>query len=491
MKMTRKRKIVIAAALVVVLGAVVGISVTRNRQDVVAVQVEKVKRREKLEARVSANGEVRPVNFYNLTAEVPGRIVSIAVHEGDTVKKGAPLVSLDPTQIESDAASARAVLEAARGDLQNNDAQLHAAENNVISTQAMLAGARYDLERTKSDLTLAQEEFKRQEHLVESGVASKSQFDAAKNRLEATQALARAQQARVDQTESQLRDARIRVEQTKAAIQSAKARVAQTEASLHSAMDRLHKTTQYAPIDGVIASLPIQVGTYVLSSLSSTALLMIADMSQVNVEVQVDESDITHVRPGQSAKVKVDALGDKELVGTVKEVGQAPISKTGQVLTGLPGASQEAKDFKVVLRLTDLAEDVRSRLRPGMSATVSITTETRDNVIAIPLQAVVERDPTALNSSGPAPAKPAGGNKDEKSAAKTTKKEVQGVFVVQSDKAVFRPVQTGIIGETDIEVTSGLDEGTEIVVGPYKELRVLKNNAAIKRESSSRGDKKK
>ncbi|MBI4469234.1 MAG: HlyD family secretion protein [Acidobacteria bacterium] len=485
--MNRKRKIIIGMIVLVVLGGVVAISITRGRQDAVAVQVEKAKRRDRLQARVSANGEVRPIKFYNLTAEVPGRVLRIMVREGDPVKKGAPLLTVDPTQLESSAAGSQATLQSARADLQNSEVALRAAENTVINTQAVLASAKYNLERSRSDLTYAEEEYKRQVALVEQGISSRSQFDLAKNRFEAQRALLQAQESQVEQTEAQLRDSKIRVEQSRSQIAAAKARVAQSEASLRGTLDQLHKTTQFAPIDGVISTLSIREGEYAVSQLSSSQLMMIADMSQITVEVQVDETDVTHVVPGQVAKIKVDALSDKELTGTVSEVGQAARSKSGTALGSLSGTSQEAKDFKVVINLVDLQEDVRNRLRPGMSATAVITTDTRENVIAVPLQALVQRDPAALEPAGKeSKSKPVQADtKENKPASADGKKEIQGIFVVQGDKAVFRPVQTGIIGETDIEITSGLEEGTEVVIGPYRELRTLKNNAVIKKEAPS------
>lgn len=486
MKMNRKRKIVIAAVAVLVLAAVVGISVSRSRQDAVTVQAETIKRRPTLDARVSANGEVRPINFYNLQAEVAGRILKIMVREGDLVKKGTPLLSLDTTQIAADAASSQATLQAARADFQNTEVQARAAENNIFSAQALLAAAKYDLERTRSDVTFAEEEYKRQQTLIEQGVTSRSVFEAARNRYEAARALLRAQESRVEQTESQLRDSRIRVDQIKTQVQSAKARVAQAEAAVRSSLDRLQKTTQYAPIDGVVANLPIHEGEFALASFNATPLMMIADMAEVIVEVQVDETDVTHVQTGQSAKVKVDAIVDKELEGIVAQVGQAPVTKSGQVLGALSGTSSEAKDFKVVIKLVNLTEEVRTRLRPGMSATAVVTTDTRENVVVVPLQALVQRDPSALETEKKdKPKTVAAAGRDNKPNFSEAKKEIQGVFVVQGDRAVFRPVQTGIIGETDIEITSGLEENTEIIVGPYRELRTLKNNAVIKKEASA------
>ncbi len=468
MASSRKKKLLIALILIMTLGAIVGISVTRGRTDVPVVQVEKVTRRPLLESKVTANGEVRPRNFVNMTSEVPGRVIEIYVKEGDWVKAGTPLLKIDPTQISSEAESSQANLQAARAEVQNAQVQVDAARNNVLNVQASLAAAKYELERAKADLSFAEEEFRRREQLLEQGVISRAEYDRARASYRGAQALVEAQQQRVQQLEAQLRDAQIRVRQAQAQLQSARARVAQIQANYKSALDRLAKTVQKAPIDGVIANLPVRIGQYVLASFSTTPLLTIADMSEINVEVQVDETDITRVRVGQRARIRVDALGDQALGGVVSEVGRAALIRGGQALPELTPSGQEAKDFKVVIRLVDLTPEVRDRLRPGMSATATITTDTRENVIAVPPAAIVERDAEEVGSPT--------------ASANGQKKRLQGVFIIQDNRAIFRPVETGISGEMEIEIVSGLEEGMEVIVGPYRELRLLKHNALVKKE---------
>ncbi len=468
MASSRKRKLGIALILVVTLGAVVGISVTRGRTDAIVVQVEKVTRRPLLESKVTANGEVRPRNFVNMTSEVPGRVIEIYVKEGDWVKAGTPLLKIDPTQISSEAESSQANLQAARAEVQNAQVQVDAARNNVLNVQASLAAAKYELERAKADLTFAEEEFRRREQLLEQGVISRAEYDRARASYRGAQALVEAQQQRIQQLEAQLRDARIRVRQAQAQLQSAQARVAQIQANYKSALDRLAKTVQKAPIDGIIANLPVRVGQYVLASFSTTPLLTIADMSEINVEVQVDETDIARVRTGQKARIRVDALGDQELEGVVSEVGRAALIRGGQALPDLTPSGQEAKDFKVVIKLINVTPEVRDRLRPGMSATATITTDTRENVIAVPPAALVERDAEEVGETA--------------ASVSGQKKRIPGVFIVQDNRAVFRPVETGIPGEMEIEIVSGLEEGMEVIVGPYRELRTLKPNTLVKKE---------
>lgn len=468
MASSRKKKLMIALILLVTLGAVVGISVTRGRTDAVVVQVERVTRRPLLESKVTANGEIRPRNFVNMTSEVPGRVIEIYVKEGDWVKAGTPLLKIDPTQISSEAESSQANLQAARAEVQNAQVQVDAARNNVLNVQASLAAARYELERAKADLTFAEEEFRRREQLLEQGVISRAEYDRARASYRGAQALVEAQQQRVQQLEAQLRDAQIRVRQAQAQLRSAQARVAQIQANYKSALDRLAKTIQKAPIDGVVANLPVRVGQYVLASFSTTPLLTIADMSEINVEVQVDETDIARVRVGQKARIRVDALGDQELEGVVSEVGRAALVRGGQALPDLTPTGQEAKDFKVVIKLINLTPEAHDRLRPGMSATATITTDMRENVIAVPAAALVERDAEEVG--------------EPIASANGQKKRLQGVFIVQDGRAIFRPVETGISGEMEIEIVSGLEEGMEVIVGPYRELRTLKHNAIVKKE---------
>jgi HlyD family secretion protein len=263
---------------------------------------------------------------------------------------------------------------------------------------------------------------------------------------------------------TQVKDAQLRVDSQKASLQSSQARVDQVRSNLRKTQDLLYKTVKYSPIDGVVSSLPVKEGEFALASFSTTPLMTIADMSEVNVEVKVDETDIANVKVNQPVKVKVDALGDQEIDGTVTEVGSSAITRSGQTIAQTTG-SQEAKDFKVVVKLSP-DDETRNRLRPGMSATSVIRTDRRENVVVVPLQALVLQD---AEESGEQPAE----------AGKP--KEIQGVFKLDGTKAVFVPVTTGITGDTDIEVTVGLSEDDEIVTGPFKELRNLKNDTVIKR----------
>lgn len=486
MAVSRNKKILIGVGVFLVIAIIIAATLYGRRGDAPEVQVAKVEKRAVLESKVTANGEVRPIQFINLTAEVAGRVTDVFVKEGDLVKKGQPLLRVDPTQLANSTSVQEAALRAVQADVQNQSAAINVSENAINTARAALVTAQADLERAQVEKNNAQIELKRQTDLLESGIASRSNYDTAKMRFDSAAASVNAAKARADQAQVQITDAEIRVRQSKASLDAANARVAQQKASLAQSSDQLSKTTQYATIEGVVGGPIIQVGTFAVSSFSSTGLMVIADMSVINVEVKVDETDITNVKKGQKAKIKVDALGEREIEGEVVEIAQTALTRSGQNIaqTATTG-SQEAKDFKVVIRLVNMSQDVRERLRPGMSATSVITTDRRENIVAVPLQALVERDADQVKSGGaPAPS-PSQNAKD--------KKPVKGIFAVENNKTVFKQVETGITGENDIEITSGLNAGQEIVIGPYRQLRTLKPDQAIKREDKNKkpsGDNK-
>ena len=486
MAVSRKKKIIIGSIVLLVLAGIIVASVYARRNDQVEIQAAKVERRAVLESKVTANGEVRPIQFINLTAEVSGRVTDIFVKEGDQVKKGKPLLRVDPTQLASSTSIQEAALRASQADVQNQVAALSAAENSVNTARASLTTFQADLERAQVERKNAEIELKRNTDLVESGITSRSTYDTAKMRYDSAVASVNAAKSRVDQAEVQVHDAEIRIKQAEASLNSFKARVGQQQASLEQASDQLRRTTQYATINGVVVGPIVQAGTFAIANFQSTPLLIIADMSVINVEVRVDETDIANVAVGQKAKVKVDALGDKEIEGEVVEKAASAVTRTGQTIAQTTVAgSQEAKDFKVVIHLINLNDEVRNRLRPGMSATAVITTDRRENVVAVPLQALVERDPQQVKS-GPAGTPASTPTPNSAQTNPKDKKSIKGVFTIQNDTTVFTQVETGITGENDIEIKSGLKEGQEIVTGPYRQLRTLKNDQKIKREDKNK-----
>jgi HlyD family secretion protein len=486
MALSRNKKIIIGASAIVVIGVVIGVSVSR-RNDLPEVQTAMVARRPALEAKVTANGEVRPPQFISLQSEVTGRVTDVFVKEGDVVKKGTPLLRVDPTQLASQTSVQEAGLRAQQAEVQNQVSALTTAENAINTARASLTTFQADMERANVERNNAQIELKRASSLLEDGIGSRQSFDTAKMRFDSATASVNAANARVEQAKVQVKDAEIRVGQAKTAIDAAKAREAQQRANLEQQSDLLRKTTQYATIDGVVGGPIVQVGTFALANFTSTQLMLIVDMTTINVEVNVDETDISNVKVDQKAKVKVDALGEAEIEGQVIEIAQTAKTRSGQTIaqTATTG-SQEAKDFKVIIRLVNMSEEVRNRLRPGMSATAVIGTDRRENVIAVPLQALVERDPDQIKSgSAAAPAATPAVAQNQNPNPKD-KKPVKGVFVIQNNKTAFAPVETGITGENDIEIKSGLNEGQEIVTGPYRQLRSLKVDQAIKREDKNK-----
>ena len=476
LKASRRKKTVIIAAVVVGLIVIVILSKAVQKKEGEPVQVGKVERKARLESKVTASGDIRPVNLYNLTAEVPGRVEQIYVSEGDPVKKGQPLVRVDPTQSSFAVTAGEASVRVSQADAANQQVALQQAANNVNQTKANVASAEADLERNKADLANAEAEYNRYQQLIESGVVNKSQFDAAKSRFEQARAVVNAQQARINQLKVLVHDAELGVDRARASLNSSEQRVKQGQADLARQSDQLKKSTRYSPIDGVVSSLPVKVGEYALASFSTTPLMTVADMSQINTEVKVDETDIADVQVGQKAKVKVDALGDVEIEGEVVEKGASAITRSGQTIAQSAN-TQEAKDFIVKIKLNP-TQPVREKLRPGMSSTAVITTATVDGVLTAPLQAIVPRE-APKDQQAQQPADQAAG------AGNAKKKEIEGVFVFGKDgRGHFTPITTGIKGEQEIEVKSGLNEGDEIITGPYKTLRTLKDGDQVKREAA-------
>ncbi|HEX8721465.1 MAG TPA: efflux RND transporter periplasmic adaptor subunit, partial [Pyrinomonadaceae bacterium] len=227
------------------------------------------------------------------------------------------------------------------------------------------------------------------------------------------------------------------------------------------------------------------VGQFTLASTSTTSLMTIADMTTINVEVNVDETEIAQLDVGQPAKVKVDAMGERELAGTVVQKNPLAVSRSDTQGSGIGNRVnvQEAKEFKVVIELKELPDEVRDSLRPGMTATATVTTKTKQNVLAVPLQAIVEKAPT------PQPTPPGQQPGQPQATPAEKPKEIKGVYVLDGKKVKFVPVETGITGESDIEVVSGLQPGAEVVTGPSRVLRTLKEGDAVQRQQNKPGDK--
>jgi HlyD family secretion protein len=448
-----KKKIILIVGIVLVAVLAVWGTISYSQKNVVAVQTGKVAR-EDLASVVTASGEIKPKNYVNIGANAFGKITKLYVKEGDRVKKGQMLAQLENVQSASDVAAMRASLDASRTDAVAADAGLKTAQAQLEQSQAQLEQAKLDYGRAQG--------------LYKDALIAKADFDAKK--------------AAYDAAVAGLAQSKARVAQAKAQLDSSHGRVTQTQANLVKSSDLLSKTEYVAPYDGVITNLPVREGETVVIGIQNapgSTLMTLADLSVITAEVKVDETDIVSVKLGQPATVTIDAIPNKTFHGTVTEIGDnAIVRSTGVSTAQTTGGSQEAKDFKVVVTLSDPPEN----LRPGLSTTAKVTTATRQGALAIPIQALTIRrsselkEPAKNSVQAAAPAKPE--DKDKKD------EELQGVFVVRNKRAMFVPVQTGITGTTDIEVTSGLKEGDEIVTGSYKVLRTLRNNAAVKIEKA-------
>ena len=244
--------------------------------------------------------------------------------------------------------------------------------------------------------------------------------------------------------------------------------------------DFLQKHNSYAPLDGVVTNLPVRVGETVVPGLQNqngTIIMTIADMSLITAEVKVDETDIVNVKLGQPVDVTIDAIPNKTFKGHVTEIGNTAILRSSGVAASQSAiSSQEAKDFKVVVALDNPPDEIR----PGLSCTAKITTATRQNVLTIPIQALTVRQKGDLEAKPAGSTGVAAATKSDPAAEKAKKEEIQGVFVISGEKAVFRKVETGITGATDIEVLSGLKDGDQIVTGTYQVIRTIKNETQVK-----------
>jgi HlyD family secretion protein len=399
----RRKKLLIVLAVLLAVGAIVIANLQSRREKTVKVTIEKVAKQD-LTSLVSASGEIKPKKTVNISAQVPGRIIKIGVVEGQEVKAGDFLLKLDSTQYEANADRDQNFIRAANADLIQSEARL---------------------KRDKSS-------FDRQQELYGDNLISKDQLEAAKAQYD------------------------VSVAQTNAI----EFQIKQAEASLKSTMDSLAKTTYISPIDGIITSLQVEDGeTAIIGTMNNpgTVMLTIADLSVMEVEVEVDETDVIGVSLGQEADIRVDAMPGTTFKGKVTEIGSSAIQRaTAGVST------QESKDFKVVVTL----EDPARQLKPGLSASADIIVAQKKQVLAVPISSLVLREKANVVKNAPAAAR-----------------EEEGVYTVAASRVKFVPVGKGITGGMMIEIASGLQEGQEIVTGPYASLRELKDGVLIKTET--------
>lgn len=469
MKGNWKAFTIIAGAAV--LGAGVYGSVVYSRHGIVTVQTGRVLRQD-LTSVVTASGEIKPRNYINIGANAQGQITDLLVKEGDHVRKGELLARLESVQPEADVTAQKAALSSAEADSAAAEAGLKVADENLRTMQAII-------DRNNADLQRAALDFDRAKELLNDQLIARQDFDQRKAAFDSARAA-------VVESQTRLVQARAQREQTFAQLAASQKRIAQVRATLTRFSDVLRKHNSYAPLDGVVTNLPVRVGETVVPGIQNSAastIMTIADMSLITAEVKVDETDIVNVTLDQTADITIDAIPNKTFKGHVIEIGNTAILRsTGLAASQSTISSQEAKDFKVVIALDDPPDEIR----PGLSCTSKITTATRSRVLTIPIQALTVRQKGDLEKP-----KPGGGAeaaaKPDPAAEKARKEEVQGVFVVADGRAQFRKVDTGITGATDIEVSSGLREGDQIVTGSYQVIRTLRNDAQVKVDNKGPG----
>jgi HlyD family secretion protein len=486
--MSKTKKILLGSGVILVLAIGTYAGIQWRDRGVTIVQTGKVVKLDSLVQTVSASGEIKPLKYINITANTIGRIAEIAVKEGDHVKQGDLLLKQESVQSSADLRGSQALLQQFIDDAEGLEAAYRSAEAQLKTAQADLVRAQADFEKARLD-------FERNENLLKEGLIPKSQFDQMKASFEVARAQVDSAQARVLQSQALLNQA------DKARV-SGRSRINQQNATIAKVSDLVDKTVYLAPITSVVTSLPVRVGESAVPGIQNAIgsnLMTLADLSVITAEVKADETDIVNVKLGQEAEVTVDALPNKIFRGKVTEVGSSALNRSsgqaaGSGITNPTSSQQEAKDFKVVVTLLDPSD----MLKPGLSTTAKITTAVQDNVLAIPIQALTVREPESelqnkAPSSTPSSAKAAGNSevqgKDTVSSRRTgnKKKEQQGVFVVRDGKAKFVPVTTGITGQTEIEVLSGLREADEIITGSYKTLRTIKTDDKVKVDNKNVG----
>jgi HlyD family secretion protein len=445
------KKVLIGIGAVLVVAIIASVALYESRKNLVIVQTGKAQK-QNLASVVSASGEIKPKTYVNIGANAFGKIISLHVKEGDRVKKGQLLAQLENVQSSADVNAMRA--------------SLQAAETDSVAADAALKTSLADLNRARSD---ADHDWERAQGLYKDALIAKQEYDAKK--------------AAWESADAGLAQAQARISQAKAQKDSYDKHITQNQANLTRVSDVLQKTTYEAPFDGVITNLPVREGETVVIGIQNSpgsTLMTIADMSVITSEVKVDETDIVNVRLGQSADVTIDAIPRKVFHGTVTEIGNnAIVRSTGVSTSQAASTSEEAKDFKVVVTLQDPPEG----LRPGLSSTAKITTATRASVLSIPIQALTVRSRADLEKKDTTKGAVQAASVPVDAAKQ--KEEIQGVFVVRDKKAEFVPVDTGISGTTDIEITKGLQEGDEIITGSYKVLRTVKPGTSVKIDNST------
>lgn len=397
-KKSKKRLLIFGGLGLLLLVVILLVVLGGNKEEIILVQTEKAATRTITQV-VSATGKINPVFQVKITAEASGEIVSLLVREGDDVKKGQLLLRIKP--------------------------DIYEAQKN--SAEARLAQAKANQSSTKAQLDKVESEYKRVQGLFQKGLASDAELENSKSIYL----------------------------QTLGNFESQKSIVAQTEAALKEATETLNKTYIYAPMNGTVSKLNIELGERVIgSAFQGTELLTVADLSQMEATVDVDENDVVLVSLGDTATIKVDAFGEKSFKGLVTQIGNSATT------SGL-GTQDEVVNFEVEIRILNPDD----KIRPGMSCDADIETETKENVISIPIQSVTARvkEPVKIQTE-----EEEGVVKNNKTPKQNKPKEV--VFIADNGKVKMVEVKTGISDDLYIEIQSGLKGGEEVVSGPYKAI---------------------
>ena len=445
--MKRRTWLLVIAAVIVLIAAGIGWAVVRNRNNLPAVSVETIRARD-LDAIVSASGKIQPKRQVNVSATTMGRVTRLAVQEGQRVKAGQFLLEIDPRSLAG---------------------QLERGEASVAAARSSLQQATTAVDQARANLELAEQSYKRQQDLWKDGLTTREALERAQNDV-----TVRAADLKTRQQEVQTREEQIKQEQ----------------AGLSTTRYNLSQVTIASPMDGIVTRRNIEEGEIVVVGTmnnAGTVLLTVADMSAIQAEIEVDETDIPNVTIGQSAVVTIDAVPDHMFRGRVTDIGNSPIQSTA-TQTAATGQRQ-ATNFKVVVTIDDPVPDVR----PGFTCTAEITTATRKNVVAVPIQSLTVRDmlfdaqgalihepppPVQRRLFGtPAPAPP---QPPAEPGPGQTRKETEGVFVASAGKVEFAPVKVGIAGERYFEVLSGLKAGDQVVTGPFDSVRQIADGSLVK-----------
>src|SRR5215472_1940646 len=428
-------KVLIGIGAAAVVSGVVWYSINQANKGVVTVQTAKIAKQDSLVSQVTASGEIKPTTYTNIYAQGFGRIMEIVVKEGDHIKKGDKLLLQENVQ--------------ANADVQAQAAAINSFQSGVQAAEASYKAAQSDLSMQQANLEKAKLDYDRGQGLYKDGLIPKQDFDQRKTAYDAAVASVDASKARMTAQKAQLDQVRAQLDQNKAVLVRTK--------------DVLSKTVYTSPINGMVSYLPVRLGEYVVPGIQNATgsfLMTLSDMSVVTAEVKVDETDIVNVKIGQDADVTIDAVPGKTFKGKVTEIGsQAVLRSSGLATTQSTTSTQEAKDFKVVVTLANPPEN----LRPGLSTTAKIKTAVKQNVVAVPIQALAVRTRKDLEDAAKNAKKDSSVTLAAPLPTTTStdpkKDEIQGVFVVNGKKAIFRPVETGIAGVTDIEITKGLQAG--------------------------------